>query len=282
VAISSTAVPGVTNVASVSGGGEPPVNSGNNSALLTVPVGNAPVNTFTTDGAQTGLPGTSVFYPHSFNAGSTGTVSFATTQAPNPNIAGWVTTIFRDLNCNGTLDGAEATTPLTGAITVNPGDQVCIIVRNDIPAAAPFNAQDVLTTTATFTPGTGPVINYTRQDVTTVVLNGGLTLTKSVRNITQGGTAGTNNTAKPGDVLEYIVTYTNTATAPVSMIVVTDTTPVFTTFVSATCNTPLPAALTSCNFAAPAVGASGNVVWTLNGSLNAMQTGSVAFRVSVQ
>jgi uncharacterized repeat protein (TIGR01451 family) len=114
------------------------------------------------------------------------------------------------------------------------------------------------------------------------VLNGGLTLTKSVRNITQGGAAGTNNTAKPGDVLEYIVTYTNTANAPVSMIVVTDTTPVFTTFVSATCNTPLPAALTSCNFTAPAVGASGNVVWTLNGSLNAMQTGSVAFRVSVQ
>ena len=114
------------------------------------------------------------------------------------------------------------------------------------------------------------------------MLNGGLTLTKSVRNITQGGTTGTNNTAKPGDVLEYIVTYTNTANAPVSMIVVTDTTPVFTTFVSAVCNTPLPAALTSCNFTAPTVGAAGNVVWTLNGALNALQSGTVAFRVTVQ
>jgi mucin-19 len=282
VVISSTAVPSVTNVASVGGGGEPPANTGNNSALLTVPVGNAPVNTFTTDGAQTGLPGTSVFYPHTFNAGSAGTVSFAATQAPNPNIAGWVTTIFRDANCNGTLDGADGTTPLTGTTAVNPGDQVCIIVRNDIPAAAPFNAQDVLTTTATFTPSTGSAINYTRQDVTTVVLNGGLTLTKSVRNITQGGTVGTNNTAKPGDILEYIVTYTNTANAPVSMIVVTDTTPVFTTFVSAVCNTPLPAALTGCSFTAPTVGASGNVVWTLNGALNASQSGTVAFRVTVQ
>ena len=165
---------------------------------------------------------------------------------------------------------------------VNPGDQICIIVRNDIPAGAPFNAQDVLTTTATFTPPSGPAINYTRQDVTTVVLNGGLTLTKSVRNITQGGTVGTNNTAKPGDILEYIVTYTNTANAPVSMIVVTDTTPVFTTFVSAICNTPLPAALATCSITTPTVGASGNVVWTLNGSLNAMQTGTVTFRVAVQ
>jgi mucin-19 len=282
VSVNSTAVPSVTNVASVSGVNEPAANTGNNSALLTVPVGNAPVNTFTTDGAQTGLPGTSVFYPHTFNAGSSGTVLFSTTQAPNPNIAGWITTTFRDANCNGTLDGADGTTPITAAIAVNAGDQVCIIVRNDIPAAASFNAQDVLTNTATFTPTVGPVINYTRQDVTTVVLNGGLTLTKSVRNVTQGGTVGTNNTAKPGDVLEYIVTYTNTANAPVSMIVVTDTTPVFTTFVSAVCNTPLPAALTSCNFTAPTVGSSGNIVWTLSGSLNALQSGTVAFRVTVQ
>ena len=282
VSVNSTAVPSVTNVASVVGANEPAANTGNNSALLNVPVGNAPVNTFTTDGAQSGLPGTSVFYSHAFNAGSTGSVSFAVTQAPNPNIAGWITTIFRDLNCNGVLDGADGTTPLAGAIAVNAGDQVCIIVRNDIPAAAPFNGQDVLTTTATFTPTTGASINYTRQDVTTVVLNGGLTLTKSVRNVTQGGTVGTNNTAKPGDVLEYIVTYTNTANAPVSVIVVTDATPVFTTFVSAVCNTPMPAALTGCSFTAPAVGASGNVVWTLSGSLNAVQSGTVAMRVTVQ
>ena len=282
VAVNSTAVPSVTNVASVSGGGETAGNTGNNSALLTVPVSNAPVNTFTTDGAQTALPGTSVFYPHTFNAGSAGTVSFATTQSPNPNIAGWGTMIFRDFNCNGTLDGADGTAPLAGTIAVNPGDQICIIVRNDVPAGAPFNAQDVATSTATFTPSSGPSINYTRQDVTTVVLNGGLTLTKSVRNITQGSAVGTNNTAKPGDVLEYIITYTNSANAPVSMIVVTDATPVYTTFVSAVCNMPLPAALTGCSFTAPTAGASGSVVWTLNGSLNAMQAGTVALRVMVQ
>ena len=282
VAVNSTAVPSVTNVASVSGGGETAGNTGNNSALLTVPVSNAPVNTFTTDGAQTALPGTSVFYPHTFNAGSAGTVSFATTQSPNPNIAGWGTMIFRDFNCNGTLDGADGTAPLTGTVAVNPGDQICIIVRNDVPAGAPFNAQDVATSTATFTPSSGPSINYTRQDVTTVVLNGGLTLTKSVRNITQGSAVGTNNTAKPGDVLEYIITYTNSANAPVSMIVLTDATPVYTTFVSAVCNMPLPAALTGCSFTAPTAGASGNVVWTLNGSLNAMQVGTVALRVMVQ
>jgi mucin-19 len=283
VSIVSTAVPSVTNVASVSVPNEPPANTGNNSAILTVPVGNAAVNTFLTDGAQTGTPGSTVFYPHTFNAGSTGTVSFATTQAPNPNIPGWTTTILRDTNCNGTLDGTEGAAPLTGSTAVNAGDQVCIIVRNDIPAGAPFNAQDVITTTATFTPPVGPSINYTRQDVTTVVLSGGLTLAKTVRNVTQGTAAGTANAAKPGDVLEYVITYSNTANAPVSTIVITDVTPVFTTFVSAACTTPLPAAITACTLTStPAAGSSGTVTWTLGGALNAGQSGTVLFRVTVQ
>jgi uncharacterized repeat protein (TIGR01451 family) len=120
--------------------------------------------------------------------------------------------------------------------------------------------------------------------VTTVVSGGGsgLTLMKSVRNVTQGGTAGTSNSAKPGEVLEYSITYSNSSSAPVSMVIITDNTPAFSTFVSASCNMPLPAALTLCAITAPSVGAAGSIAWTLTGPLNSGQSGSVVFRVTIQ
>ncbi|HEX4858424.1 MAG TPA: hypothetical protein VFV17_05355, partial [Usitatibacteraceae bacterium] len=284
VSVASNAVPSVTNTAQVSGGNEPAVNSGNNSALAMVAVGAAAVNTFLTDGAASGQPGSSVLYTHVFNAGIAGTVSFATTDVANPMVAGWTNTIYRDSNCNGVLDVAEATTPLSGAVAVNPGDQVCIIIKSNIPATAPYNAQDIITVTATFVPTVGPTVQYTRQDVTTVTTGASpLTLMKSVRNVTQGGVAGTTNTAKPGETLEYVITYSNSSSSPVTMVVVNDLTPAFTTFVSAACGAPLPAALSACAVTVqPAVGSAGNLQWTLTGQLNGGQSGTVTFRVAVQ
>ena len=285
VTVASNAVPGVTNIATVSGVNEPAVNTGNNSAQVTVTVGNAAVNTFQTDGGQTGVPGTSVLYTHSFNAALAGTVSFSSTDTPSPVIPGWTTQIYRDTNCNAVLDGSEGSSILSGSVVVSPGDQVCVIVKSNIPAAAPYNAQDVITVTATFIPPTGPTVLYTRQDITTVGAAGGsgLTLMKSVRNVTQGGVAGTVNTARPADVIEYVITYTNAASTTVMMVVISDNTPAFTTFAQASCGMPLPAALTSCTVTVqPVVGAGGNVQWTLTGALNSGQTGIVSFRVTVQ
>jgi len=285
VTIASNATPGITNTATVSGGNEPPVNSGNNSATLMVPVANMAVNTFLTDGAQTGLPGTSVLYTHLFNAGVAGSVSFSNSHVAVPAIAGWGVQVYRDTNCNGMLEGAEGAAEIAGSVAVNPGDQVCIIVKSNIPAAAPYNAQDNITVTATFTPSVGANIVYTRQDVTTVgaVGGAGLVLTKTVRNVTQSGAAGTSNTALPGEVLEYLITYTNNASTAVSTIVISDNTPAFTNFSLATCGAPLPAAISACAVTTqPAMGTAGNVQWTLTGSLNASQSGTVLFRVIVQ
>ena len=111
----------------------------------------------------------------------------------------------------------------------------------------------------------------------------GLTLMKSVRNVTQGGIAGTSNTARPGEVLEYIVIYTNTSSTNVMSVVISDNTPAFTNFNVASCGMPLPAALTSCMVTVqPMVGVGGNVQWTLSGMLNAGQSGTVTFQVTVQ
>jgi uncharacterized repeat protein (TIGR01451 family) len=280
VAVGPTAVPNVTNAATVSGGNEPAVNNGNNGTADYTVVAPAGANTFQPDGNQSALPGSSVFYPHTFVAGLAGSVSFSTTSAQSPVVPGWTQVIYRDANCNGVLDGAETGAPLTGGIAVNPGDSVCIVVADNVPAAAPYNAVNVISVTATFT---GPLVS-TRTDTTTVGAAGGagLTLAKAVRNVTLGGAAGTANTARPNDVLEYTVTYTNGGSGPLNTIVITDATPAFTTFQSATCTAPLPASLTGCTATTqPGVGGTGAIAWTLTGALAPGSTGTVVFVVRV-
>jgi uncharacterized repeat protein (TIGR01451 family) len=156
---------------------------------------------------------------------------------------------------------------------------VCIIVRDNIPGGAAYNAQDVIAVTATFSGSA----TYTRQDVTTVGAAGGagLTLAKAVRNVTLGTAPGTSNTARPNDILEYTITYTNTSASALSSIVITDATPSFTTFEAAGCGA-LPAGITSCTVTtAPAGGAAGSVVWTLGGSMLSSGSGTVAYTVRV-
>jgi uncharacterized repeat protein (TIGR01451 family) len=94
--------------------------------------------------------------------------------------------------------------------------------------------------------------------------------------------AGTSNTARPNDILEYTVTFTNGGSGALNTIVITDSTPAFTTFQSATCTVPLPAALTACSATTqPSVGGTGAIAWTLTGSLAPGATGSVVFVVRV-
>jgi uncharacterized repeat protein (TIGR01451 family) len=273
-------VPSVTNAASVAGGGEPAGNNANNNAFDSTLVTTAAVNTFAPDNAQSGAPGTTLFYAHTFQAANAGSVTFSTSAIPVPSIPGWSETIYRDSDCNGVLNGAEGSTPLTGAVAVNAGDTVCIIVRESIPGTAPYNAQNVVSVTAT--PSSGAAI--TRTDTTTVgaASGAGLTLAKSVRNVTQGGTASTSNTARPNDILEYTITFTNTGSGVVSAIVVTDATPAYTLYQSAQCGAPLPANLTACSVTSqPAVNGSGSIVWTLTGSLLSGGSGAVSYQVRV-
>ncbi|HET9580892.1 MAG TPA: hypothetical protein VFP44_23910, partial [Usitatibacter sp.] len=280
VSVGSAAVGSVTNTATVSGGGEPAANNGNNSAFDPTLVVSAATNTFAPDNAQAGMPGTTLSYSHVFNAGSAGSVSFSLATVTTPATAGWTQQVYRDADCNGVLSSAEAAAVLAGAVAVNAGDTVCIIVRDNIPATAAYNSQNLITVTATFTGG----LTYTRQDVTTVGAAGGagLTLAKSVRNVTLGTASGTANTARPNDVLEYTITYTNTSATAISSIVITDSTPSYTTFQSASCGTPLPASITSCSATtAPAVGSAGSIVWTLGGSLLSSNSGTVVFVVRV-
>ena len=89
-------------------------------------------------------------------------------------------------------------------------------------------------------------------------------------------------TVPPGSAVTYTITYGNPNGAQaLQNIVISDVTPAFTSFTSAACGT-LPASLTSCTIAAPAVGTTGTVTWTMGGSLNPGATGSVSITVTVK
>jgi uncharacterized repeat protein (TIGR01451 family) len=281
VSVGPTAVPSVLNLANVSGGNEPAANANNNVGSDNTIVVSTGANTFQPNNTATGAAGTAVLYTHTYNAAIAGSVAFTTSNVATPAIAGWTQQLYRDTNCNGVLDGAEGAAVLAAPVVVVAGDQVCIIIRDNIPAAAPVNAQDVITVSATFN-GTQVL---TRTDTTTVSGTAGstLTLAKTVRNVTQGGAATTSGSARPNDILEYTITYSNPSAGAVTNVVVNDATPTFTQFQSAVCNAPLPANLTGCSVTTqPAANGGGPIVWTLTGTLQPGGSGSVTYTVRVQ
>lgn len=247
--------------------------------------GLVPPNTLAPNGVNTAQPGTTVYYPHTFNAASGGQVTFTTSAVATPAVGGWAETLYRDTNCNGQLDSGEA--QITGAITVIASQQVCLIVKEFVPGSAPVNAENVVTLKATTAytnanPALTAIVLST--DTTTVIQQGALTLSKQVNNVTQGGTAGTSNNALPGNVLQYQLTLYNAGSKPLTQVVVNDATPAYTTFTSATCpaTSSLPAGLTACAVSTqPAVGGQGAIVWTFTGSLNSGAQAVVSYQVTL-
>ena len=228
---------------------------------------------FTTDGAQSNLPGSFVAYAHTFTASSAGQVTFSTTDVPTPNVAGWTAKFYQDTNGNGTLDAGEPA--ITGPVSVTAGQSVPILVKVFIPVIAPFGAQDKLSVTASFSyANASPALSSaaTHTDLTTVgnPATAGLTLTKSVDKLT----------ALPGAVLTYTIAYANNSSDALNNVVIYDSTPAFTTFTSAS-NGALPSGLTSVSLAAPAAGGTGAIRWTFAGSLAPGGTGTVSFRVTL-
>ena len=233
--------------------------------------GEVPLATLTSDGQQTALPGSVVVYAHTFNANSSGSVTFAGTSS-----AGYPLALLRDSNCNGLLDAGEPV--LGGAVATSAGIPVCILLKVTVPAGAAFNAQDRATLVADFSyANASPALsaNLVNTDLTTVGSAGaaGLVLLKSQDNATP----------TPGSTIGYSIVYTNNGSAAVGSIRITDGTPAFTTFLAATCVPPLPAGITACTLTRmPGVGATGAIEWTLTGSLLPGASGQVGFTVRLE
>ncbi len=239
-----------------------------------VDFGDVPENELLTDGQQSGLPGSILIYGHTFIAGSAGTVTFTTTKLSTPAIPGWNNIIYRDNNCNSQIDSGD--TPVTGPISVVAEEKICLVVKEFIPAGAPFNAQDQVTIAANFTyVNATPALSAvaTRVDLTTVgtPTTAGLSLLKAVDKAS----------AAPGEVITYTITYLNGSSTVLSNIVIYDATPPYTTFLSAT-NGVMGSGLNSVNITTPSVGETGPVKWTFDGALAPAGTGNVIYKVTIE
>ncbi|HEV2960388.1 MAG TPA: SdrD B-like domain-containing protein [Candidatus Angelobacter sp.] len=237
--------------------------------------GDVPQNTFQNNGAQQGLPGNVLFYAHTFAPGTAGQVTFSLASTPAPSNVSFGHILYQDINCNGLLDAGEPA--ITGPVTTVAGTNLCIIMKVTIPQGAPFNATDNTAITASFAyTNANPALSasYILNDLTTVGTgtNAGLRLEKTVDKAT----------ALPGANLTYTATFTNDSASPISNLKINDSTPAYTTFVSAACGSPLPNNLTGCSITAPSVGQTGAIQWTFTGTLSPSQTGTVSFVVKIQ
>ena len=245
------------------------VNYSAGTSYTGVNFGDVPPNTLTGNNQQSNLPGNPVFYPHTFTAGTAGSVTFSTISP-----AGWPQIVYVDTNCNGAIDAGEPVA--SGSSSVLANQKVCLILRETIPSGTPFNAQDSATLLASFSyTNASPalVVTMTNTDLTTVGAPGGaaLVLFKSQDNATPSS----------GSVINYVISFTNNGSGSLSTLRVTDQTPAYTTFLSAVCPASLPAALTACTITKPLVGQTGAIEWNLTGSLLPAGSGQVGFSVKL-
>lgn len=233
--------------------------------------GDVPFSRLTTEGRQTAEAGSVVFYPHTFEAGTAGSVEFNVTTRATPAVDGWSSLIFRDLNGNGQLDAGEP--QVTGPVDVAAGESVGLVVKVFVPAAAPVGAQYQSVLAAELTAANAPALTFApavRTDLTEVGDTGanGLTLFKEVDK----------DVALPGETLIYTIRYQNQSSTPISNLVIRDMTPTFTKLVAA----PTPAlaeGLTAVTLTNPGAGGAGALTWTFDGALRPGATGEVSFSV---
>jgi hypothetical protein len=271
-----------------------------------VVLGDAPVSTFVSDGALQTSAGQSVLYAHVYVAGSAGDVGFSTSGNPTPPVLGWSSVLYRDGNCNGTLDDSSNDPLLTAPVHVKAGDTVCILEKVTSPPGSANGAQNITSVKAietwavpTFTPSS---LTHTLTNTdTTTVSAGGLSLQKDVRKVSQCPTTAaasiadttlyaSTGSARPGDFLEYRLRYSDNTATPLTGIKLFDTVPPYTQFKSALCLTLPTRGVTACNASTqPTVGSSGGSLgWTMTDAtsspigLQPLDAGSVSFCVQVQ
>ncbi|RDI16362.1 putative repeat protein (TIGR01451 family), partial [Pseudacidovorax intermedius] len=219
--------------------------------------GEVPVSTLTpASSARSVAAGVNAVHAHSFTAGTGGSLSLSLgTGTANPaSVSGWSEIAYLDSGCTGAVQpGATRLYPSGSAQTVTAGQVVCFVVQESVPAAAANGNSHAVPVTATLSfTNAAPALSasYSATDTTTVS-SSALQLTKAVRNVTQGGSFGTNNQAKPGEVLEYRISYENTTPSPMTTLVINDNTPAYTSFVSAQAGTT-PVQLGTCTKVTPA------------------------------
>ncbi len=241
-------------------------------------------NNLTPNGAQETQPGSSVYYAEIYTAASTGNVLFSIIGTPNPSVSGWTQTLYKDASCSGTIAASDPV--ISAAVPVTAGQTLCLIMKQTTPAGVTNGASTIANISALMTySNASPALTATAvvNDTTTIGQGSTLVLHKSVTDITTATGPAASVNASPGDQLNYIITATNNGTAALTSVVINDSTPAFTAFVSAACPSSSPPGVTGCSVSTkPTVGTTGALQWTVTGKLNAGSSEIVSYIVNIQ
>ncbi|HIF9131865.1 TPA: GEVED domain-containing protein [Photobacterium damselae] len=239
-------------------------------------------------------PGKSVLFSHKFTAATAGSVNFSIINTEvEPANDGWNAVLYQDNDCNGAIDGADA--QIVNPVAVSGNTAVCLLSKVFVPADAPLNAlyHYDIAADMTFADSAATGHGVTRQvldkDTVRATFSGAgeLKLEKTVRNITQGTAVGVSNQGRPGDVLEYTITFTNVGSGDLTEVSIFDSTPSYTELSQAIDCTSgsIPASLACIPVTANgtnAVGYKGEVRWDMTGSLFAGEQGTVVYLVVIK
>ncbi len=270
----------------------PKATSGNYTDLN---FGDAKLNLILTENGQhTVVAGAVTDYPHRLQTDATVQVTGITqTLNQQPSSASdqdWQALIYRDSNCNGTVDAGEVLfNPTTSTpVTLLPSAAICLVQRVHVPtnvyAGAQHNAQLEASYSVTLSNPAQTLTgdSNTVQD-TTLTGSAGLELSKKVRKVascpsTVADTAvfSTVNEATTLDKLEYEITYKNNSVKNLQNVKIKDAVPTGTTFGSISCqSTP------SGNSCTPTQTGEA-LLWQLTGNLSPASSGTVRFCVTPQ
>ncbi|NMM09458.1 MAG: DUF11 domain-containing protein [Polaromonas sp.] len=235
-------------------------------------------------------PGGSYVYSHTLT--NTGNVvegnglSSALALVAVNNQPGWTSAIYYDANGNGVLDAADS--QITGNLSavlssgLAPGASITLFTKVIAPSGAALGAVNATLLTVT----TGNVSYTTLVPVptavtdSTTVIAGNLTLNKaqSTDALCAGPTGSTtytpgNLSAKPGQCVLYQITVTNVGSANATSVVVSDSTPSYTSMKGL-------AATSLGTVTAPGDGTTGSISATI-GILTPSQSAVVTFGVKI-
>lgn len=244
----------------------------------------------TEDGQQTVNAGGVVDYPHRLTAQSIlsiGSLNQTSSQQPaNSTDQKWQAVVYRDINCNGTVDSGEVLFNQTLPLSLKANETICLVQRVYAPASASMGAQNISQLSAGFSVTLADNSQITgstnlRQD-TTLLGSAGLTMQKAVRSVASCPSTGADtgsftvqNQAQSGGYLEYEITYRNNSSKNLVDINVKDSVPTGTVFRTSSCQvTP---SGSTCN----STYNNGTLLWQNAGTLLPNQQGKVRFCVQV-
>lgn len=251
--------------------------------------GDANLNVMLTeDGQHTITAGEVTDYPHRLTAQAPVQLTQLVQGYSNSNNdQPWQALVYRDSNCNGTVDVDEIVfdPTVSGSVLLQPSTDICLVQRVFSPTNIFAGAQHIGTLQSSYqlmlaNPAQTISGQSTKRQDVTLVGSAGLTLTKKVRAVASCPSSAAdqnafvvNNQASKQDHLEYEIIYKNNSTKKLQNVKIKDSLPTGTSLGSINCTSTPSGNTCSTN------SSGSSLQWNLTGVLNPAAVGSLRFCV---